>query len=88
VWYWNQAVHSFRICTQRQIRVHLNTGQRHGIDKQDLRARLSRHDIDIILDSDSDEYDIDLDETDEEEDDFDRATPKSTRRGDQAGWTD
>jgi hypothetical protein len=37
---------------------------------RNLRARLSRHDIDIILDSDLDEYDIDLDETDEEEDDL------------------
>jgi hypothetical protein len=36
---------------------------------RNLRARLSRHDIDIILDSNSDEYDIDLDEKDEEEDD-------------------
>jgi hypothetical protein len=31
---------------------------------------LSRHDIDIILDSDLDKYDIDLDETDEEEEDL------------------
>jgi hypothetical protein len=37
---------------------------------RNLRARLSRHDIDIILDSDLGEYDIDLDETDEEEDDL------------------
>jgi ribose 5-phosphate isomerase len=37
---------------------------------RNLRARLSRHDIDIILDSHSDEYDIDLDETDEEDDDL------------------
>jgi ribose 5-phosphate isomerase len=37
---------------------------------RNLRARLSRHDIDIILESDSDEYFIDLDETDEEEDDL------------------
>jgi hypothetical protein len=37
---------------------------------RNLIARLSRHDIDIILDSDSDEYNIDLHETDEEEDDL------------------
>jgi hypothetical protein len=49
---------------------------------RNLRA-LSRHDIDIILDSDSDEYDIDLDETDEEEDDL--TTPKSTSKGEEQG---